>query len=141
MRALVPTAFRSLPPLSARTGRLPDEAPGLSSGRRPGAAPQGGEAQRMAMAGSAAAPRAWHEIVVEALKANEVRLVPYVPDNVLKPLLMARGLPVPMLVILIGVLGGTLKGGITGLFVGPVLLSLGYHFLRLWVGISPELES
>jgi predicted PurR-regulated permease PerM len=62
-------------------------------------------------------------------------------DNVLKPLLMARGLPVPMLVILIGVLGGTLKGGITGLFVGPVLLSLGYHFLRLWVGISPELES
>ena len=43
----------------------------------------------MAMAGSAAAPRAWHEIVVEALKANEVRLLPYVPDNVLKPLIAA----------------------------------------------------
>ena len=43
-----------------------------------------------ATAGSADAPdAAWHEIVVEALKANEVRLVPYVPDNVLKPLIAA----------------------------------------------------
>lgn len=59
-------------------------------------------------------------------------------DNLLKPLLMARGLPVPMVVILLGVLGGTLKGGITGLFVGPVVLSLGYHFLRLWAGVQPS---
>ena len=44
----------------------------------------------MAMAAEdAAAPRAWHEIVVGVLKANEVRLVPYVPDNVLKPLIAA----------------------------------------------------
>ena len=43
-----------------------------------------------ATAGSADAPNAaWHEIVVEALKANEVRLVPYIPDNVLKPLIAA----------------------------------------------------
>jgi len=55
-------------------------------------------------------------------------------EHLLKPLLVARGLPVPMLVILIGVLGGTLKGGLAGLFLGPVLLSLGYHFVRLWVG-------
>ena len=55
-------------------------------------------------------------------------------EHLLKPVLMARGLPVPMLVILIGVLGGTLKGGLAGLFLGPVLLSLGYHFVRLWVG-------
>src|SRR5919205_3427700 len=33
--------------------------------------------------------QAWHEVVVEALKANEVRLIPYVPDNVLKPLIQA----------------------------------------------------
>jgi sulfopyruvate decarboxylase alpha subunit len=32
---------------------------------------------------------AWHEIVVEALKANDIRLIPYVPDNVLKPLIQA----------------------------------------------------
>ncbi len=47
----------------------------------------------MAMAAgdaAAAAPRrAWHEIVVAVLKANDVRLVPYVPDNVLKPLIAA----------------------------------------------------
>jgi predicted PurR-regulated permease PerM len=59
-------------------------------------------------------------------------------EHVLKPLLMARGLPVPMLVILVGVLGGTLKAGVAGLFLGPVALSLGYHFVRLWVGTPPQ---
>jgi len=59
-------------------------------------------------------------------------------EHLLKPLLMARGLPVPMLVILVGVLGGTLKAGLAGLFLGPVLLSLGYHFVRLWVGTSAQ---
>jgi sulfopyruvate decarboxylase alpha subunit len=44
----------------------------------------------MALAeGAAAAPRAWHETVVSVLKGNGVRLVPYVPDNVLKPLIAA----------------------------------------------------
>jgi sulfopyruvate decarboxylase alpha subunit len=42
-----------------------------------------------AVAGTAEPPRAWHEIVVATLKANDVRLVPYVPDNVLKPLIAA----------------------------------------------------
>jgi predicted PurR-regulated permease PerM len=59
-------------------------------------------------------------------------------EHVLKPLLMARGLPVPMIVILAGVLGGTLKAGLAGLFLGPVLLSLGYHFVRLWVGTDSQ---
>ena len=45
----------------------------------------------MAAGGTAAAasPGAWHDVVVAALKANDVRLVPYVPDNVLKPLIAA----------------------------------------------------
>ena len=54
-------------------------------------------------------------------------------DNVLKPILMASGLPVPMLVILMGVLGGTLVHGIVGLFVGPVILSLGYELIKAWI--------
>ena len=54
-------------------------------------------------------------------------------DNVLKPILMASGLPVPMLVIFIGVLGGTLAHGIIGLFVGPVILSLGYELMKEWI--------
>ncbi len=54
-------------------------------------------------------------------------------DNVLKPLVMGRGLPVPMLVIFIGVIGGTMAHGLIGLFVGPIVLSLGYELGRAWV--------
>ena len=54
-------------------------------------------------------------------------------DNFLKPILMARGLPVPMLVIFIGVFGGTIAHGIIGLFIGPVILALGYELIRAWI--------
>ncbi|HAC64147.1 MAG TPA: AI-2E family transporter [Cyanothece sp. UBA12306] len=59
-------------------------------------------------------------------------------DNILKPLLMAQGLPVPTIIILIGVLGGTLVHGILGLFIGPVVLSLGYQLIVAWV--NPDFE-
>ena len=58
-------------------------------------------------------------------------------DNVLRPILMAHGLPVPMVVILAGVLGGTLVHGLVGLFVGPVVLALGWELLRAWVRAEP----
>jgi len=45
-------------------------------------------------------------------------------DNVLRPFLMGRGLQTPILVILIGVIGGTLSQGITGLFLGPIVLAV-----------------
>jgi predicted PurR-regulated permease PerM len=67
-------------------------------------------------------------------------------DNILKPILMARGLPVPMLVILIGVLGGTLVHGLVGLFVGPVILALGYELVGAWLTnteteeVAPEIQ-
>jgi predicted PurR-regulated permease PerM len=54
-------------------------------------------------------------------------------DNVLRPLLMARGLTTPMPVILIGVIGGTLAYGISGLFLGPVVLSVVWALLVAWV--------
>jgi predicted PurR-regulated permease PerM len=54
-------------------------------------------------------------------------------DNVLKPLLLGRGLEVPMPVILIGVIGGMLVDGLLGLFVGPVLLAVGYVLLMEWL--------
>jgi hypothetical protein len=60
-------------------------------------------------------------------------------DNVLKPVLMGQGLPVPILVILIGVIGGTLAHGILGLFVGPVILILGYELIRAWINADPEI--
>jgi predicted PurR-regulated permease PerM len=54
-------------------------------------------------------------------------------DNFLKPILMGRGLPVPMVVILVGVFGGVIAYGIIGLFVGPVLLSLCYELVMAWI--------
>ncbi|MDB9390289.1 AI-2E family transporter [Microcystis aeruginosa] len=60
-------------------------------------------------------------------------------DNFLKPILMGRGLPIPMVVILLGVFGGVIAYGIIGLFVGPVLLGLCYELVRAWIGEdSPE---
>ncbi len=54
-------------------------------------------------------------------------------DNVLKPIVMGRGLKTPMLVILIGVLGGTLAYGITGLFLGPIILAVIWELLVVWI--------
>ena len=59
-------------------------------------------------------------------------------DNVLRPIVMAHGLPVPMVVILAGVVGGTLVHGLVGIFVGPVVLALGWELLRAWVRAEPE---
>lgn len=54
-------------------------------------------------------------------------------DNILKPLLMGKGLPTPMLVILVGVIGGTISFGIIGLFLGPIVLAVFYELLVYWV--------
>jgi predicted PurR-regulated permease PerM len=55
-------------------------------------------------------------------------------DNVLRPLLIGRGLRVPVLVILMGVIGGTLAYGITGLFLGPIVLSVIWELTAAWIG-------
>ena len=54
-------------------------------------------------------------------------------DNILKPILMTRGLRTPMLVIIIGAIGGTLSNGIIGLFVGPIVLAVAWDLLVTWV--------
>ena len=53
-------------------------------------------------------------------------------DNILRPLVMAKGLGTPMPVILVGVFGGTLAHGMIGLFVGPIVLSIAWQLLALW---------
>jgi predicted PurR-regulated permease PerM len=60
-------------------------------------------------------------------------------DNVLKPMLLGRGVEAPMLVILIGALGGMATAGIMGLFLGAVLLAVGYKIFMDWVA-APELD-
>ena len=57
-------------------------------------------------------------------------------DNVLKPLLMARGLSTPMLVILTGVVGGTLTHGLVGLFLGPIVLAVFYDLVVAWTRLG-----
>ena len=54
-------------------------------------------------------------------------------DAFLKPLLLGRGVEVPMLVILIGAIGGAIAQGIIGLFIGAVILALGYEIFMTWM--------
>lgn len=54
-------------------------------------------------------------------------------DNILKPLVMGRGLTTPTLVIFIGVIGGALAHGIVGLFIGPIILSVAWELIAAWM--------
>ena len=58
-------------------------------------------------------------------------------DNVLKPLMLGRGVDAPMPVILLGALGGLATRGILGMFVGATLLALGYQIFMGWVSPDP----
>lgn len=59
-------------------------------------------------------------------------------DNVLKPLMLGRGVDAPMPVILFGALGGMAKAGILGMFVGATLLALGYQISMGWVAAKED---
>jgi len=74
----------------------------------------------------------------EAAIYSVVLFVAGMADNVLKPLMLGRGVDAPMPVILLGALGGMAAGGIIGLFVGAVLLALGYQIFMSWVAANPE---
>jgi len=54
-------------------------------------------------------------------------------DAVLKPIFLGRGVEAPMLVILLGAIGGMITSGIVGLFIGAVILALGYTLFQVWL--------
>ena len=54
-------------------------------------------------------------------------------DNVLKPLLLGRGVKMPMAVVFVGAIGGFIRYGIVGLFVGAVIFTLGYGLFIAWL--------
>jgi predicted PurR-regulated permease PerM len=54
-------------------------------------------------------------------------------DNILRPIVMGRGLDAPTLIILIGVIGGTVSYGITGLFLGPIVLAVVWELSLAWM--------
>lgn len=53
-------------------------------------------------------------------------------DNVVKPLLISRGGSTPMILVMLGVLGGALAFGVIGMFLGPTLVALGYSLFEQW---------
>ena len=72
-----------------------------------------------------------------AIAHTIILLVTGMADNVLKPMMLGRGVDVPMPVILIGALGGMASGGVLGMFVGATALALGYELSQNWVATSP----
>jgi len=59
-------------------------------------------------------------------------------DNVLKPIMLGKGAPVPMLVVFLGAIGGFMSTGFIGLFTGAIILSVGYKLLQGWLNSSKE---
>ena len=59
-------------------------------------------------------------------------------DAFLKPLFLGRGMSIPMPVILLGAIGGMVLSGIVGLFVGAVILALGYQLTMAWLNVGSE---
>ena len=59
-------------------------------------------------------------------------------DNVLKPLLLGRGVAVPIAVVFLGAIGGFVVMGIIGLFVGAIVLSVGYKLFIAWLDRAPS---
>jgi predicted PurR-regulated permease PerM len=60
-------------------------------------------------------------------------------DNVLKPILLGRGVEAPMLVIFVGAIGGFILSGIVGLFIGAVVVVLAYELFTAWLEDTPEI--
>jgi predicted PurR-regulated permease PerM len=54
-------------------------------------------------------------------------------DNVLKPILLGRGVAVPIVVVFLGAIGGFVTLGIIGLFIGAIVLSVGYKLFLAWI--------
>ena len=77
---------------------------------------------------------------VEAAVYTVLLFVAGMTDNVLKPLMLGRGVDAPMPVILLGALGGMATAGILGMFVGACLLALGYQIFMGWVRESARAE-
>ncbi len=74
----------------------------------------------------------WQMDTMHALLFTAYMIPVSLMDNVLRPLVMGRGLRTPTLIVLIGVIGGTISYGITGLFLGPIILAVIWELLKAW---------
>jgi predicted PurR-regulated permease PerM len=62
-------------------------------------------------------------------------------DNVLKPLIISRGSDLPFVLVLLGILGGAVAFGFIGVFLGPVLIAVGFALLKEWAVSAPPAGS
>jgi predicted PurR-regulated permease PerM len=76
--------------------------------------------------------------LVPAIVWTILMLVAGTSDNILRPILLGKGAPVPMLVIFIGVIGGFIFSGFIGLFTGAIVMSVGYKLFIGWINSNNE---
>jgi len=58
-------------------------------------------------------------------------------DNFIKPMIISHGSDMPFILVLLGVFGGVVAFGFIGVFLGPVLLALGFVMIKEWAGTAP----
>lgn len=83
----------------------------------------------------------WHDAHVWGIVLIVITVLVAMLDNVMRPMLIRRGVDLSMLLILSGVLGGMFAFGIVGLFMGPVILAVTYTLLRAWIDELPAQHS
>ncbi|MEH6836355.1 MULTISPECIES: AI-2E family transporter [Falsihalocynthiibacter] len=82
---------------------------------------------------------AWSSMSGGAALAFTVLAIPVgIMDGFLRPIFISKGLQTPMLVILIGVIGGMMAYGLIGVFMGPVLLAVFYELFTLWLASDAD---
>ncbi|MBV8337406.1 MAG: AI-2E family transporter, partial [Alphaproteobacteria bacterium] len=54
-------------------------------------------------------------------------------DSILRPILIRKGAHLPLILLLAGVIGGLIAFGLVGIFLGPVVLAVGYTLLQSWM--------
>ena len=75
----------------------------------------------------------WTDATVAGIFMAIFTVASLLMDNILRPVLIKRGADLPLLLILLGVIGGLLAFGLLGLFLGPVILAVTYTLLQHWV--------
>lgn len=79
-----------------------------------------------------------HGTTLTAILLTVWMLIVGISDNILKPIMLGKGAPVPMLVVFLGAIGGFMSTGFIGLFTGAIILSVGYKLLQTWLNSSKE---
>lgn len=82
---------------------------------------------------------AWNSMSGGAALLFTILAVPLtIGDSFLRPVMISKGLDTPMIVIIIGVIGGVMAYGLIGIFMGPVLFAVFYELFTMWMEAGEE---